>query len=56
MNTNGVEEVDISDPVSLLEFLFLGGTAPVAPYPGCWVGNLEADERLWCKIATKGCQ
>lgn len=32
---NGDERLDISDAISQLQFLFLGGQAPVQPFPEC---------------------
>ena len=45
LDTNGDEGVNITDPVSLLGFLFGGGVAPVAPYPVC---GLATDATLGC--------
>ncbi len=48
LNTNGDDDVNITDPVSLLNFLFAGGPAPVEPFPDCGHGVLPADEALGC--------
>ena len=47
-NTNGDDDVNITDPVSLLNFLFSDGSAPAAPYPDCGPGMLPADPELGC--------
>ena len=52
LNTNGDDAVNITDPVSLLGFLFGGGTAPVAPFPDCGPGTLPADTALTCANPT----
>ena len=33
-DTNDDESVDISDPIRVLEYLFLGGPRPAPPFPG----------------------
>ncbi len=48
VNTNADDKVDIADPVSLLNFLFGGGSAPAAPFPDCGPGMLPADAELGC--------
>ena len=40
--------VNITDPVSLLSFLFADGLAPVEPFPDCGPGMLPADAVLGC--------
>jgi hypothetical protein len=40
------ELVDLSDPISLLEFLFLGGPSPPDPFGSC--GHDPAGEALGC--------
>ncbi len=34
---------------SIFNFLFLGGPAPVVPFPDCGTSDLEADEELGCE-------
>jgi hypothetical protein len=34
-DVDGTAEISITDAVALLSYLFQGGTAPVAPFPGC---------------------
>ncbi len=48
LNTNGDDDVNITDPVFLLNFLFAGGPRLSAPYPDCGPGTLPADETLGC--------
>ncbi len=48
LNTNGDDSVNLTDPVSLLNFLFAGGPPVVAPYPDCGPGMLPADAELGC--------
>ena len=47
-NVNGDNAVDVSDPVSLLNFLFAGGTIITDPFPDCGPGMLSADKQLGC--------
>ncbi len=54
-NTNGDDDVNIADPVFLLNFLFAGGPVPVAPFPDCGPGMLPADEELGC-VNPPDCQ
>jgi len=53
-NTDGVGTVDLTDPIYLLNHLFLGGPPPVAPYPECGVGTLPEDEGT-CKTPPENC-
>ena len=53
MNVNGDKTADLSDPVALLGFLFLGGPPPVTPFPDC--GPLPGDETLDCEASTGPC-
>ncbi len=46
LNTNGQGEVNLTDAVYVLNFLFTGGPPPVAPFPDC--GPLPVDETLEC--------
>ena len=48
LNTNGDGDVNIADPVALLNFLFGGGPMITAPYPDCGPGMLPADPVLGC--------
>lgn len=54
-NTNGDGVADISDATYLLSHLFQGGPPPVAPYPECGPGPLEADDELGC-ANPRNCQ
>ena len=47
-NVNGVAEVDISDPIWVLEFLFLGSPPPVEPFPERGASTSDADSELGC--------
>ena len=40
-DVNGDDDVTISDISRLLTYLFLGGSAPVAPFPCCGTGKAE---------------
>jgi hypothetical protein len=51
-NTNGDDEADISDAVYVLAHLFLGGPQPVAPFPECGLGLLQADRELGCGASS----
>ena len=54
-NTNGeISLPNISDGIYLLNFFFMGGAAPPAPYPDCGVSFLEADLGLGCE-STESC-
>src|SRR5262245_57516850 len=46
-DANDSEEVDLSDGVYILAYLFLGGSEPPAPFPGC--GADPTDEALDCR-------
>ena len=45
-------DVNLTDAVSLLDFLFLDGSPPAAPYPDC--GADPTDDPLAC-VPTGGC-
>jgi len=51
-NTNGDETVDISDPVFLLDHLFLGGEPPPEPFEECGLSPIE--DGLGCEV-FEGC-
>ena len=56
LNTNGDAAVDISDPISLLNYLFVaGGSPPVEPFPDCGPGTLPMDAET-CVTPPKNCQ
>jgi hypothetical protein len=55
-NSNGDGCTDISDAVYLLGHLFLGGPAPVAPFPDCGPGLLPVDQTLGCQTPPESCQ
>ena len=40
-NTNGDGVLDISDPIGLLAFLYLGDRAPADPFRACGIGEPE---------------
>lgn len=46
MDANDDGTVDISDPVYVLNFLFLGGAPPKSPYPHC--GRDDTDDKESC--------
>jgi len=49
-DSTGNRALDLSDSVFLLNYLFIGGDAPPAPFPGC--GALEmAEDDLPCESA-----
>ncbi len=56
LNANGDASFDVSDPVSLLNFLVGGGPAPAAPFPGCGSGTAESDRELDCAMPPVSCQ
>jgi hypothetical protein len=39
----------VTDAVYLLNFNFLGGPPPAAPFPECGPGSLGTDEELGCE-------
>ena len=47
-NANGDDAANITDATYLLNHLFSGGPAPVAPFPDCGPGTLPADTELGC--------
>ena len=55
-DANGDGQVSgvVTDAVYLLTFNFLGGSAPVAPYPECGPGT-EADKGLGCETRPQVC-
>ena len=54
-NTNGDGTVDIADGTYLLNFLFLGGPAPVEPFGECGTTSLKEDEELGCETRPRNC-
>jgi hypothetical protein len=52
MDANGDNGVDVSDPIYLLQYLFLGGSAPPPPFSGC-----DADPRntVSCPPGSHSC-
>ena len=54
-NANGDNHANITDAVYLLQHLFGGGPAPVAPFPDCGPGRLPADVELDC-VNPPDCQ
>lgn len=55
-NANGDGRADLSDAVYLLTHLFLGGPAPIEPFPECGWGLLPTDEEMGCAITPTGCR
>lgn len=49
---NGDGAKDISDAISALSFLFIGGRAPPPPFPGCGTG----DEASACESGSTACR
>ena len=49
-DVNGSDNVDIADPVYLLNFLFRGFAAPPAPFPGC--GTDPTTPAVTCDVYT----
>ena len=47
-NVNGEGDVNIADPVYLLQFLFSGGAGPPEPFPACGPSSLDDDVALGC--------
>ena len=56
LNTNGDDATDLSDAVYLLTFLFNGGAPPLAPFPSCGPGLLNADRDIGCESAPEFCR
>ncbi len=54
-NTNGDDATNITDATYLLNYLFAGGLAPVAPFPECGRG-MVADTALGCQTLPQCCQ
>jgi hypothetical protein len=50
-DSNGDSMNDISDAIHLLMYLFMGGSAPPAPFPGCGE-DLDPDASLGCEMLT----
>jgi len=42
----------VTDAVYILNYNFLGGTAPPGPFPGCGKSTLESDRSLGCATPT----
>ena len=55
-NVNVDAAVDLSDPVYLLNNLFLGGPEPAPPFPSCGRSDLPVDEELGCDEEPPSCQ
>ena len=55
LNANGDDEVNVTDAVALLNYLFADGPAPVAPFPDCGRGLSEADKELGCELPPRNC-
>lgn len=53
---HGDAAVNLSDAVSLLNHLFLGGPQPIAPFPNCGSGTPADYEELGCESAPEGCR
>ncbi len=53
---NGDKKVNVSDPTSLLLYLFLNRAPPVEPFPECGPGRSEADELLGCDAPPAVCR
>ena len=51
-DTDADGELDISDAIRLVTYLFSGGLAPSAPYPNCGIGSdplaVPCDRHSWC--------
>jgi hypothetical protein len=54
-NGDGGVRGEVSDAVYMLNFNFLGGPPPAAPFPGCGPGELPGDEALGCATPSAGC-
>ena len=48
-NSNRQLGVNISSGIYILNFLFLGGPEPPAPFPDCGRSSFEGDVALGCK-------
>ena len=52
-DVNDDEKIEIADAVIELQFLFLGGPPPEAPYPGCDVDpTTGAGDTLGCGVVV----
>jgi len=47
IDDNGV--LELGDPICLLNYLFVSGSAPAAPFPGCGIDPADADDALGCE-------
>ena len=50
MDTNDDGLTDVSDPIYLLNYLYLGGPPPATPYPHC--GGDETEDSESCETYT----
>ena len=46
----------MTDAVFLLNFNFVGGLPPVAPFPDCGPSEGQGDEALGCTAAPGACE
>ena len=46
----------VTDALYVLNFSFLGGAAPPAPFPGCGTAASPSDEELGCVETVKDCR
>ncbi len=54
MDANHDFRIDISDPIYLLNHLFLGGDSPPAPFPDCGVPTVRPGSES-CQAVEDGC-
>jgi len=55
-NGDGAVTGTVDDAVYMLQFSFMGGPAPLLPFPGCGAGTLPTDEELGCKTPPDVCR
>ena len=55
VDANDDNELALTDPVYLLNYLFVGGPPPVAPFRDCGPEASTADEEIGCEASPKHC-
>ncbi|MCH2366184.1 MAG: hypothetical protein MK554_03045, partial [Planctomycetes bacterium] len=53
---DGAVNGQLTDALYVLNFSFLGGVAPPAPFPGCGTAASPSDEELGCVETVKDCR
>ena len=55
LNANGDTQVNVADPIYLINFLFRAGPPPGQPYPACGAASSALDLEFGCATPSAGC-